>query len=661
MIRILSVLLRGLGLVRIQGAARGGHTFIRYLALGLAGLVLSAPAARAQFSPGPLSKAHHAYDSPIQCTRCHTVVGGNRKFKCLSCHVEIRQRLAERRGLHRVMLGGNQSEQECARCHSEHNGENFVPIRWDVSLDEFDHRKTGYPLEGKHAGLACRRCHAPEYIRPEARRGIQMKDLRRSYLGLSGDCATCHADPHFAQLGTDCRRCHEVSGWKNLGRFDHAAAKFKLNGAHEKVACRKCHAQVPDPKPHIQFTGLAFNQCRDCHKDPHRGAFAAPCQSCHSDRVWKPAHTNVSFDHSKTKFPLLGRHAGLVCEKCHRTSDFKQPVAHERCADCHRDPHKSQFVTRADRGECGSCHTVESWKPSTFTAAQHARTSYPLEGRHGAVACAKCHIPAGADTVYKVKSERCADCHQDPHRGQFASTPDSGRCEGCHTLKGFRPSTFTLTRHGQTRFPLAGAHAAVTCMECHHEHAFPPSPGRYRFDDLRCEGCHEDPHKGQFRVRMAAAGAGGSRAGCQACHTVQAWRDVSRFDHATTGFLLTGAHRAVACQECHRPPNLALGLQRVNFQAAPKECAGCHEDIHGGQFTGQAGARDCSGCHLPLKWKPTTFDHDQRSTFPLTGAHKDVACRLCHKTRREINGRVVLVYRPAPKECSACHGSQIID
>lgn len=623
-------------------------------------LLLACPALLAQFSPGPLSKAHHALDGPTGCIKCHSIAGGNRKFKCLACHVEIRTRLAEKRGLHPVLLGGNQSEQECARCHSEHNGEEFVPIRWDVSLDEFNHRKTGYALEGKHAGLKCERCHTPDHIRPAARRGIQMKDLRRTYLGLSRECLSCHTDAHYGQLGADCQRCHDFATWKNAAHFDHATAKFKLTGAHEKVQCRKCHAEVPDPKPHIQFTGMAFGRCLDCHKDPHRGAFTAPCQSCHNDRAWKPAHNRVSFDHSKTKFPLEGKHDGLMCEKCHRSADFKQPVAHERCADCHKDAHNGQFITRADKGECAACHTVQGWKGGTFTVAQHARTRYPLEGRHAAVACEKCHIPKGAATTYRLKFDRCEDCHQDAHKGQFADPPNN-RCESCHTVKGFRPSTFTLTRHNGTRYPLAGAHAAVPCMECHHEHVFPATPGRYRFGDLSCAGCHEDPHKGQFRDRMVAVRSDGKQAGCEACHNNRTWRDITRFDHASTGFLLTGAHRSLACQECHRPPNLALGLQKVDFHAAPKQCSGCHEDIHGGQFATRAESRDCSGCHVALKWKPSTFDHDKQSTYQLTGAHKEVACALCHKTKREVKGRVVLIFRLTPRECSACHANQNTD
>jgi hypothetical protein len=116
-----------------------------------------------------------------------------------------------------------------------------------------------------------------------------------------------------------------------------------------------------------------------------------------------------------------------------------------------------------------------------------------------------------------------------------------------------------------------------------------------------------------------------------------------------------GAHRATACIDCHKPPNLETKLTNVNFRVAPTQCEGCHEDIHGQQFR-RASATGCAGCHTSAKWKPSLFDHDKRTTFPLEGAHRNVRCDACHKSVREVEGKSVLFYKPTPKECSACHG-----
>ncbi len=602
-----------------------------------------------------MSRAHRSLNRPTQCTGCHVGAGGNRRFRCLYCHPEIRQRLEARRGLHSTLRADDQRDSGCYRCHSEHNGEDFVPIRWDVSLDEFDHGKTGYPLEGGHAGLACRRCHNAQHLPPAAHSAIRVTDLNATYLGLTRDCLGCHEDEHAGQLGASCDRCHTFVRWAEVSRFDHAAAKFELTGAHRKVACQRCHPPLQAAgraKPRTKFAGIPFGKCNDCHQDPHRGSFAAACSSCHSDLAWKPVrNTTAAFDHAKTKFPLLGKHAGLACEKCHRTTDFSSPVASAQCKDCHKDYHGGQFTARVDGGECRACHIVEGWKPSTFTAASHARSSYPLTGRHAAVACAVCHKPAGAQTAYRLRHDACTDCHADQHEGQFAAAYQN-RCDVCHTTESFVPATFTLARHNQTRFPLEGSHLAVACGACHTQ---PPQhkTGVYHFADLACAACHADPHRWNQPQRTIA----GSSLRCETCHSVEAWRDVSRFDHSATRFALTGAHRAVPCAQCHHPAAPSAASAKIVFEGTPLICAGCHQDIHGGQFNSETGSRACDVCHTTDRWKPSRFDHE-RTGFPLTGAHTGVACGECHKTTREVSGQIVLFYRPTPKDCASCHGPE---
>jgi len=149
--------------------------------------------------------------------------------------------------------------------------------------------------------------------------------------------------------GAACERCHVVEAWKDIGKFNHAATKYPLTGAHERTACQKCHMTIPAQdggKAHVRYVGIPFAQCAPCHQDPHHGAFAAVCSSCHNDVAWKPAHnTSAAFDHSKTKFSLLGKHAPVACDKCHKTSDYKAAIPHELCGDCHKDIHGGQFLT----------------------------------------------------------------------------------------------------------------------------------------------------------------------------------------------------------------------------------------------------------------------------------------------------------------------------
>jgi hypothetical protein len=369
---------------------------------------------------------------------------------------------------------------------------------------------------------------------------------------------------------------------------------------------------------------------------------------------------NSQFDHSKTAFPLLGKHRAVDCAACHRSGDFKAPVAHTFCADCHRpDPHSGQFAKRKDGDKCESCHTVEGFKPAKFTVQDHASSGYPLEGAHFKVACSACHIPAGKATKFKIKFAQCTDCHKDTHAGQFAAAPILNRCESCHTVKSFAPSSFTLARHKQARFILVDAHLAVPCADCHQaKRKNASSPVPYHFQELSCTTCHEDVHRGQFSKQMAAKRRDGRTAGCEACHGVKDWHDVTKFDHDQTAFALTGTHKGVACMDCHKPPNMETNLRNVSFQSAPTQCDRCHEDPHGRQFAHNGVVPACDQCHRTMKWKPSLFDHE-KTAFSLKGAHEQVQCRACHKETREADGKQVLFYKPTPKECAACHGANV--
>jgi hypothetical protein len=623
----------------------------------LGGLLLVPSGAHAQISPGPLSRAHRTLNGSTQCNTCHQFGTSTPTFKCLECHKEIAQRLSVNKGFHAQLGMKNPNGRDCVRCHLEHNGEDFTLIHWEPSLKQFDHRQAGYPLVDKHAGVACEKCHLPSHITAAAKPLIKETDLTRTYMGLSQDCVSCHEDIHKGQLGPDCTTCHNIVDWKQAKQFDHSKTKYPLTGAHAQVACEKCHFPT-GPEKTVKYTGLKFEACIDCHMDPHKGEFKGTCESCHTTASWhKVTMTSEQFDHSKTKYPLLGMHSKVGCDQCHKADDFKKQIAFAQCVDCHTpDPHKGQFVARAKKGECAECHNLDGWKPSLFDVKAHVNSRYPLEGKHAAVICDKCHTPAGKDTIYNVKFAACLDCHQDAHDKQFAAARYQNRCEDCHTVKDWHRSTFTIAKHKNTRFVLTGAHVAVGCADCHKVGL----AGRtdkilpFHFEDMTCTACHMDPHKGEFKDRMAAKRANGSPLGCEACHTVKSWIEITGFDHSKTKFPLAGAHRGVGCAECHK---VLPGTTEIQFKGVTKECEGCHMDPHGGQFTAKDGTIKCADCHIDQRWVPSTFDHDKRTQFPLTGAHSNVGCDKCHSLQKEIQGKMILFYKPTPKNCADCHGA----
>jgi len=605
-----------------------------------------------QISPGGLSRAHSDLGGPTKCGVCHIFGAGTPRFRCLACHGEIRQRIADGRGYHARVVHNTKYHEDCARCHTEHYGEGFNIVKWETSKSEFDHRQTGYPLVGKHAGLACERCHNAQHISKAERAAIKVKDGNHTLLGLTPACTTCHTDEHRGQLGVDCARCHTLEAWKPASGFDHQKSGYPLTGLHENVACLKCHKpRTENAKVFVLYKDISFASCGDCHQDPHHGAFASACQNCHVTVGWKMLKTTstTSFDHDKTKFPLHGAHAKTACYDCHKGSDFKKPVAHNQCADCHNpDPHKGQFAGF----DCAKCHNEDSFKPSLFNVTMHQQSKYPLLGKHAKVECAKCHTPAGKDTVYKVAFAACLDCHKDAHAGQFAAAPWANKCDQCHTVDGFRPSTFTLARHQSTRFQLLGGHLATACGECHKpevEQASGPPTERYHFGSMNCTECHQDPHR--------TDAATNAQRGCEVCHNVRSWSETAKYDHSKTKFHLLGAHRSVGCLECHKPV-IGRGPKLIAFKDTPTTCNGCHEDIHGGQFAHDVQPVDCATCHNLVAWKPSIFDHEKQATFSLMGAHERVPCGDCHIQKASFNGREAVVYKNALKRCADCHSAR---
>jgi hypothetical protein len=588
-------------------------------------LLAFAPAtALAQLSPGPLSKSHSSLEGTFQCVKCHALGTGRPQLKCSSCHAPIADRVQNNQGYHARIVDRAKGDADCARCHAEHAGPEADLIRWQSSQSSFNHAQAGYRLEGKHASLQCNQCHKSA-----------------SFLGLQTQCLSCHQDNHRGQLGSDCTSCHTQESWKTVSKFNHKLTHFPLTGLHATVACERCHTPAQSGGP-ARYKDLAFSECSSCHRDPHQGAFKAACSQCHNTSGWRTTDTTLSanFDHSKTPYPLTGRHALVPCRSCHKTSNFSTPIATARCTDCHADKHTGQFAKRADRGDCVGCHTVAGFKPSTFDITSHAQTRYPLAGKHSLVACDKCHAAKDESTNYYPPSGTCVNCHRDAHVGQFKER-FLDKCESCHRVEGFAPSTFTLARHREARFTLAGAHAAVPCSDCHRQNR-ERDPHQYQFADMSCTGCHADPH--DLSVQ---------RKGCESCHTERSWKTVRSFDHATTRFPLLGLHRSVPCVECHKREKSAAG-ERLPFGSTPQACSGCHEDEHAGQFAISKGAADCNSCHQLSGWKPAVFDHNS-SAFPLDGRHRSVPCSSCHIQRSSIRGRLVVVYSNAPKECSGCH------
>jgi hypothetical protein len=339
----------------------------------------------AQISPGDLTGFHATLEGISNCTKCHELGEQISNSKCLDCHTEIKSRISSGTGYH---SGSEVKGKNCSSCHSEHHGRNFRIINFNPN--SFDHKKTGFNLTGKHSNAECKDCHKSEFISDN-----NLKKRKNTYLGLSTNCISCHED------------------------------------FHQKVECIGCHKiENKNGKKYQAFKNIAFQNCNSCHKDPHQGSFGQNCSSCHVTASFKQIN-NAAFDHSRTKFPLVGRHKSVGCNNCHKApSGYKMKFA--LCTDCHTDFHKAQFVVNGMTQNCSECHSENGFRPASFTLEMHNKSKFQITGAHLATPCESCHYQQN-NWQFKGIQIECIHCHENIHKNKLKSEflPENN-CSYCH-------------------------------------------------------------------------------------------------------------------------------------------------------------------------------------------------------------------------------------
>ena len=485
--------------------------------------------------------------------------------------------------------------------------------------------------------------------------------------------------PHGPTLNLPCENCHSATAWRPIKanpEFDHDKTKYPLRGMHEKVECTQCHV-----KP--VFTNAGKN-CQDCHTDVHQRKMGTNCAQCHTVQGWNTAVQQVK-EH-QNRFPLLGAHAAVQCEDCHKGAAVGQfKGLSTACVSCHRaDFQKTtnpNHVTSQFPQNCQMCHTFDSWIGATFNHAGPP-ANFPLTGAHATIACTTCHINNNYNLTTPPNACGNSGCHlttwqqtTNPKHSAAPTVFPVANCSTCHTTTTWTTATFD---HSTTGFPLTNSHQlapagkVTACTDCHINNNYnlttPPNA-------CGNSGCHLTTWQQTTNPVHSSAGAPFAAANCSTCHNTIAWT-TGAFDHSTTGWPLTGSHqmspagKVNACTDCHVSNN-------YTFTSANTDCYGCHKTAWqstttlGGSVPNHVAANFptpmCLSCHDTVLWSDGKFDHSTTG-FPLQGPHilpprstvtgaigaMVNACTDCH-----MGGNYTTGYPTT--DCYGCHQTYFIN
>ena len=267
------------------------------------------------------------------------LVGAHKDNKCEACHPKRQfagtPRACAAEGCHAAddahkgRLG-----KQCEKCHVE-TGDNI-----------FDHQAmSAFRLDGKHLAVRCADCHPSVTFKPRPK-----------------DCFGCHPEPavHKGQYGTGCAQCHSTRTWVDIKPL-HDVGDFSLKGAHDNIACERCHR---DNRP-LAGSG---NLCLNCHRqdDVHNNSLSPRCGECHTQWSFTPAR----FDHNQVGCTLTGLHRTIACFDCHKSGNFAglSPT----CVSCHHDaaqraaavptdPQTATSTNHPGQPQCAICHNPNTW------------------------------------------------------------------------------------------------------------------------------------------------------------------------------------------------------------------------------------------------------------------------------------------------------------
>jgi hypothetical protein len=257
---------------------------------------------RLDLAPVPPPPAGEGHAGETRCAACHTtagwsdvaflhdrtgfpLTGRHKEIPCADCHrgddfsrAVARACVACHRDVHRGRLGTR-----CDGCHDA-GGWGNEPFGAEA------HRRTGFPLTGRHALLPCEECHGDRRDRSFGRANPRCIGCHEADYSLR--TAAAGVDHVAFGFGEDCRSCHGTWRFSPADFGAHEACFQIARGPHAGISCRDCHdAGLPPMTAGAFSCGSDTADCLRCHSMPgiqakHSGVagfqpFNRRCYECH--------------------------------------------------------------------------------------------------------------------------------------------------------------------------------------------------------------------------------------------------------------------------------------------------------------------------------------------------------------------------------------------
>jgi hypothetical protein len=265
-----------------HAAATGLRAGRLLAALGAVALAAAPPAARAAGAGKGTGAA-----GETRCAGCHTteawgdvrfihertgfpLTGRHVGVGCRKCHpggfdVPVSRGCA---GCHRDPHGGS-SGTRCESCHDTDS--------WRSRFGPEAHRRTNFPLQGKHAVLPCESCHGDRLDRAFARRTVECAACHQADLARAASSGV----PHDG-FPPNCLGCHSFWRWSPAGFEGHQACFPITSGNHAGISCMQCHLTLPVPLTIRSCSSQPYPACTRCHpcssvQGEHQGVSGFSC------------------------------------------------------------------------------------------------------------------------------------------------------------------------------------------------------------------------------------------------------------------------------------------------------------------------------------------------------------------------------------------------